>query len=58
MEKKYLDDNNLLLKFKKHSHFKRYVILKISKFKAFSKFQKSFTPCKWGVMCMTYKTKL
>jgi hypothetical protein len=22
-----------------------------------SKFQKSFATCKWGVMCMIYKTK-
>ncbi len=31
------------------------------KFKVFFKFlnfQKSFTTCKWGVMCTTYKPKL
>jgi hypothetical protein len=50
------DDNNLLPKFKKHSQFKEYGIKKLKKFKVFFKifkFQKSFTTCKRGVMCMT-----
>jgi hypothetical protein len=55
------DDSNLLPKFKKHSQFKRYGILKIQKFKIFFKifkFQKSFTTCKWGVMSWHTKQKL
>jgi len=33
----------------------KFEIFTISKFFQFSKFQKSFTTCKWGVMSMTYK---
>jgi hypothetical protein len=39
---------------------KTLTIQKFKKFKIFfkiSKFQKSFTTCKWGIMYMTYKTK-
>jgi hypothetical protein len=58
---KFLDDSNLLFKLKKHSQFKIYGILTFKKFKVFFKildFQEPSTTCKWGVMCMTYKTKL
>jgi hypothetical protein len=44
-----------------HSQFKRYGTWNFWKFKIFFKllnFQESFTTCKWGVMCMTYKTNL
>jgi hypothetical protein len=34
------------------SNFKKFKV-----FFKFSKFQKSFTTCKWGVMCMTYQKK-
>jgi hypothetical protein len=54
--KKKLDDSNLLPPFKKHSQFIEFETFGNSKY--LSKFQESFITCQWGVMYMTYKTKL
>ncbi len=53
---KNLNDNNLLPTLKNIHNLKdmEFEIFRNSKY--FSKFQKSFTTCKWGVMYMTYKT--
>jgi hypothetical protein len=42
----------------KNTHNVKYVKFEIFRnSKYISKFQKSFTTCKWGVMYMTYETK-
>jgi hypothetical protein len=56
-----INDSKLLCTLKKHFKFKSCEIGKFSNSKyvfKISRFQKSFITCKWGVMYITYKTKV